>query len=641
MKRSRMHFQLLAFMLVVVGANVWGGPVELARETLPAEGSAPVQVAVFSTPTSTPPGTTTRVNTSASPQTAITDSFRRTQSVPHHTELNYTGRLSQDVPGYAANQEIIADNIRGEFDGDNAHVLAGGLRWQTTDGKPIEVIRVGKNYYVHGPAPSLELDESGWVVPYDIGDPRLNPIGYAQIFPEFLSEDLDGAARVGVETLDGVSCDIYTRDRRATITTFLIWLELPPEQEYIDLFEEADTRYWVCQDGYLRQITLSFQFHEKNQPERKQTTVVKIRYSNLNVPVTIKAPSLPPRKITIENLPLVSQWTFSTPDPIRRIALAPPNAILVRTENNLFAVDTQNGETLWQIPLEPYSTKLQVDGNIVYAEQGAGLKALALSDGHLLWQIQEQVAGIQSVEYVIDAGRLYVLWRGDGSIRAYSSRDGTLLWSSSVPDCWGFNYGISNNTMIARGERIFVLCQNSIVTMDAASGAFVSRTQDEIKLDDWSRILEDTVYTDVGMLLEAREPGTGRLRWKLESPNKSASEFNVVAGRLYVRFNHWGTSGGLVGYSIAAIDPDTGQLIWEQELEDGPRAPVALLDKIIYVLLVNGSVSGLDAGTGKPVGTLRYSVSSTSTYANAAALATDGDLLFVTFGDTNLFALGK
>ncbi len=70
-------------------------------------------------------------------------------------------------------------------------------------------------------------------------------------------------------------------------------------------------------------------------------------------------------------------------------------------------------------------------------------------------------------------------------------------------------------------------------------------------------------------------------------------------------------------------------------------SPVVEIGDTGYVMLANGKIDAFDVKTGKKIGELVTSPPSTPSQYLDGGLATDGNLLFVTFGDHQLFALGK
>jgi len=96
-------------------------------------------------------------------------------------------------------------------------------------------------------------------------------------------------------TLEGSECDIYVQDKYATATAFFKTFggrsEVTPE--YIDAqLDQAQAKAWVCQDGYLRQATMTIAYKPAIRPG---SIDISLRIFDVNGNIAIAPPALDPQ----------------------------------------------------------------------------------------------------------------------------------------------------------------------------------------------------------------------------------------------------------------------------------------------------------------------------------------------------------
>jgi len=120
--------------------------------------------------------------------------------------------------------------------------------------------------------------------------------------------DLNGFRKTGTEPLDDKRCDVYTADKESRLGLFRsINTAGAQAEDTLGALDNAETKIWICEDGYLRQLTMRLDGHNKDKPTQKISMQIKFRISNLNVAVKITPPA--------NAAPMQAPFFFGTPTP--------------------------------------------------------------------------------------------------------------------------------------------------------------------------------------------------------------------------------------------------------------------------------------------------------------------------------------
>lgn len=292
MKRSPLFFRIFAFCLVIVLANACGPAAVAPTATLvpPTATALPTDPPTRTfTPTYTPSPTSTPVN----PEVVLRTAYQRLEPVSHHMELSMTVTSNYENSGVPANQAQTFASVQGDVSGKDAHVEIGGLLVNplgAMNAQPTEIIVKGYKTYLHGPNANFDAPEDKWyVLPDAVGNSNL--LAAAQQLLEHLVDDVTGASLVGSASLDGLECEIYARERLATINSFGKMVNVPISSEAISRVDQADTRFWVCRDGNLHQIKMTIAFHDQDNSAHKAQFETLARFSQFDQGISITAPA--------------------------------------------------------------------------------------------------------------------------------------------------------------------------------------------------------------------------------------------------------------------------------------------------------------------------------------------------------------
>ncbi len=190
--------------------------------------------------------------------------------------MNFTmeGDLGSDIPpGWAQDGKVALIAVSGATKGADSHlaihgVLAGMLGADPTKG--VEFMGVGGKTYLRGPLAFLGITDDKWYVATGASQLSLNNASPEQLMAGLDNNpDWTGIRAAGVETLDGMNCKVYIADKAATLDgmkTFGDATKRFPSDLSADAVEFAETKFWVCDDGYFHQMTLNVRAKNKNKP---------------------------------------------------------------------------------------------------------------------------------------------------------------------------------------------------------------------------------------------------------------------------------------------------------------------------------------------------------------------------------------
>jgi outer membrane protein assembly factor BamB len=230
----------------------------------------------------------------------------------------------------------------------------------------------------------------------------------------------------------------------------------------------------------------------------------------------------------------------------------------------------ERSSRLWETPLNAQSRTAPTvtDGRVFVGTAEGSVEAVEINSGTEAWTVK--VTGEVATSPAVTEGRVFLVAedRDTGRTRLYAldAEDGRVVWSSSPP---GITLGVSSPT--AADGTVYVGfgdygagVAGTVRAFDAASGAL--RWTQPVR-GPFSG-LSTLAFADGGVFVLDGDGGVYRLdgesgkpAWDYQFPSLVTWGAPLVAGRyVYV---------GLDDGTIAAIDAESGHLVWQTSLRQG------------------------------------------------------------------------
>ncbi len=270
-------FHRLSFcLLVLFGVNA----LTACATLIPAP--TPTAISPEPTPTSTP---------IPDPHTAIVEAQKKTFEA---RSLRVEYRFNTDT-GFGE----FGGQVKTERNGRDYHSVSQTPLSSASE----EVIVVGGLAYVHGPNATYGAPDAKWYfLPNGLRD---SSVSSSSTPFDVFTKQLEGVVPLRSETFDNLTCDVYVRDKEATVTAFMQFSGggQPPTADDLDMVDVAETKYWVCRDGYLHLIALNLIAHTKSAPNTKSLASLYLHFYDMGTNIEISAPEGAPAIPTPTRIP--------------------------------------------------------------------------------------------------------------------------------------------------------------------------------------------------------------------------------------------------------------------------------------------------------------------------------------------------
>lgn len=212
-------------------------------------------------------------------------------------DMTMKGALSSltGTPG-PANQEMVFFNMTGATNGKDQQMSMKGLMGAFLGGDPtkgFETMTVGGKTYIHGPVPMLGATENKWYV--SDNQSKVSPMQTDSLLGK-TDPNMDWTLfkKTSSETIDKRKCDVYGADKAATLKMFSsLSLDEVPNKDALNNLDSADIKFWLCDDGYIHQLTMNMTGHDAKAPSQTFSFVIKIHLYDFDSNIKITAPANP------------------------------------------------------------------------------------------------------------------------------------------------------------------------------------------------------------------------------------------------------------------------------------------------------------------------------------------------------------
>jgi outer membrane protein assembly factor BamB len=219
------------------------------------------------------------------------------------------------------------------------------------------------------------------------------------------------------------------------------------------------------------------------------------------------------------------------------------------------------------------------------------LIALDARTGKKAWETNLSLLNSRSNAVGVDGGRVFALTgREDVSVVAFDAKTGKKLWETSTDKHKGTRYPAASD----------------------------------------GRVFFETPAADGAMEMRAVNAATGKPLWSVPLGGSVDTDVIPANGLLYYGVGKW-AGANKTGWRLVALDPATGDLRWEAQLEPSLGGRLAVDDTQVYVGYGSGQVQARNAVTGEPAWTeravSRLNIAPTATGSVVFAASSEGEFV--------------
>jgi outer membrane protein assembly factor BamB/tRNA A-37 threonylcarbamoyl transferase component Bud32 len=288
--------------------------------------------------------------------------------------------------------------------------------------------------------------------------------------------------------------------------------------------------------------------------------------------------------------PVVSQvqpiWQFKCEDEIRGKAAVSGNMAFVGAyDNNLYALNSENGEFLWKFPASDSvggSTPFVYEDSVFIGSADKHLYCIQRRTGRQNWRFATNGAIYSSPVVRYD----HVFFGSDdGHFYALEVNQGRSKWKANA-------YAAVRSTAFVDEERIFFGTEGGyIFCVEIASGKTKWQAQAKRNVTSSPAVADEIVF--VGSLdgtVYALDANTGWIIWRFRSRRPIISSPAVHDNAVYI-----GSSDG----SLYVLDMDTGRQQWTFEIEGQIASSPVVWNDAVYFGGTDGCVYCLSTKRGE------------------------------------------
>lgn len=214
-------------------------------------------------------------------------------------------------------------------------------------------------------------------------------------------------------------------------------------------------------------------------------------------------------------------WKYKTLNSIKNTIAYHNNIVVAQdAECNLYAINTNSGELLWQHKIGltgfPYlSEGLTINNNIVYAGTGKGLAAYNIDDGQIIWKNTgwDQYEGATTTSTI--ANNILVSGAQWGGLFANNAITGDFLWKLS-------DNGISDrgSSPVYQDGKLYLISRKSLFMIEPTNGTILKTTEFPFDIDVTSTPLitaNEIIFGSATKGLIALDKEFLKIKWNIQT----------------------------------------------------------------------------------------------------------------------------
>jgi outer membrane protein assembly factor BamB len=372
-------------------------------------------------------------------------------------------------------------------------------------------------------------------------------------------------------------------------------------------------------------------------------------------------------------------WTHKPATDIKWYRVTDVGSVLVGSKSGLYALDGQNGQTIWTrndlAGTEEFEVEIIAGTPLLFISDTSGtfskgtkLYALDLLTGENIWETDKLKGATVAVEPVYEKDLVLLVTvpsnnanKAKPKISALRLTTGELVWEADYPDNVDL-YGIERgskyfpkfdlsgaNEPLHDGDSVYFtyagLHRYALDDGKLLWGVKYDVTEGSIKRGNGQALVDgETIYTSAKGQLRAIDKQTGAIKWTSKDFGGAVAELkqidDVIYGRLGGAFYDFGKREYVnkKPFGVAAVDRTTGATLWYYEgAKDSVTNMVVLPDQHLVLVADAKNVIALDtSSTGKAKETYKMKLEFKNNLGAAATAAK-----VAKFGFGGLSAIGS
>lgn len=289
-------------------------------------------------------------------------------------------------------------------------------------------------------------------------------------------------------------------------------------------------------------------------------------------------------------------WTFQTEGAVQGQAAADKGDVFITDcKGFVYDIDADSGKERWRSKLDTsiMATPLVVGDRLYVVTMSGRLYAIDRSSGVELWHTssEERSFGfsVRRSAAPVRINGMILVGTSSGYLIAYRENDGSVAWLKQFGNMQDQLYDIDSKPLFI-GDKLFVsTAGGALFCLDSGSGRAIW----EIDAGGSNDLLyhEGKLYASGGNTLTSLDPDTGRIFWQQELNEPALS--SPAGGDHYVAV-------AATTDKLYLVDSDTGDILFERYIRKGSFGDPVVAGELLYVLSNSGRMFAFKVKELKP-----------------------------------------
>jgi outer membrane protein assembly factor BamB len=277
-------------------------------------------------------------------------------------------------------------------------------------------------------------------------------------------------------------------------------------------------------------------------------------------------------------------WSYETEGAVQAKAAAEGQDVFVGDcKGFIYSLDADKGTERWKVKLDTSVMAAPlVDGIKVYVATMSGrLYALDRATGVEVWHTDsgERDFGFtvrRQADPVMYNGNVFV-GTSSGLIAAYNAASGNIVWARQIGDRMGLVADIDSTPLMLGDTMYLGTADGGLASIDMSSGGIIWQVGAGGTSD--VAYYEGRLYSSGGDVLTAVDPATGNFIWQQEFDDPGLS--SPFPGQKYLAI-------ASTEDRLYLVDSDTGDVLLERYIRKGSYGDPVVVGDMLYILSNSG-----------------------------------------------------